>query len=516
MQQNAASDVGEKTFYDKIIVFDDMSTIADKSKHFAHFLTVSRKYGYICIYILHNIAQNNNEIWQLILSNTNIVVLFKSTVISPPIVTILYQNVIKSTNSYVPRNDLWLFNVYKKLTVNEHLMIDNRDINDHSIGRFRSFSESPSCQLCFYGMNNNDRRYIKYVAKAINNKSNIFKVVESVGTTICGEFFRKKINDNGNSSKESKSIIDNEELENSIKGNEKNCNFIDEKTTNVADSQKNPTREKLRDLSTETAKEKDSVSTTTTTLEKNEGPLQGLLNDLMFEIESEKITEFQGEENQTTVAEVHSTSSLTNEKQVIAATAANPTAFGVCLKNNSNTVVGNNIEENEKLIKMENNYNAKKLKIRNSMTNGSYNGLKDSNFKDDEILVYYLSLYLASNYHQMALENRFIDLNHRFLVQYLWSNVLPLNFNKYVNNFLTVNVFSANKNSNEKMKAIKTYLSNVENFKELQNCFIDNFEMIKYISNMTYNAMFYGTDEKARVIAYRVINEVNNVLFINK
>ena len=190
--KHATSDVGEKTFYDKIIVFDDMSTIADKSKHFAHFLTVSRKYGYICIYILHNIAQNKNEIWQLILSNTNIVVLFKSTVISPPIVTILYQNVIKSTNSYVPRNDLWLFNVYKKLTVNEHLMIDNRDINEHSIGRFRSFSESPTCQLCFYGMNNNDRRYIKYVAKAINNKSNIFKVVESVGTTICGEFFRKK------------------------------------------------------------------------------------------------------------------------------------------------------------------------------------------------------------------------------------------------------------------------------------------------------------------------------------
>ena len=189
---NTTNDVGEKSFYDKIIIFDDMSTIADKSKHFAHFLTVSRKYGYVCIYILHNIAQNNNEIWQLILSNTNIVVLFKSTVISPPILSILYQNVVKNTNSYVPRNDLWLFNVYKKLIVNEHLMIDNRDINKHSIGRFRSFSESPTCQLCFYGMNNNDRRYIKYVAKPINDKSKIFEVIESVGTTICGEFFRKK------------------------------------------------------------------------------------------------------------------------------------------------------------------------------------------------------------------------------------------------------------------------------------------------------------------------------------
>ena len=193
-----------------------MSTIVDKSKHFAHFLTVSRKYGYICLYILHNLSQNNNEIWQLILSNTNVVVLFKSTVISPSIVNILYQNVVRNTNSYVPRNDLWLFNVYKNMILYEHLMIDNRDINAHSIGRFRSFSESKTCQLCFYGMDNNDRRYIKYIAKPkFQQNSKVFEVVESVGTTICGEFFRKKIINNNGDKGDTKSRS-NQKLENSI------------------------------------------------------------------------------------------------------------------------------------------------------------------------------------------------------------------------------------------------------------------------------------------------------------
>ena len=116
----------------------------------------------------------------------------------------------------------------------------------------------------------------------------------------------------------------------------------------------------------------------------------------------------------------------------------------------------------------------------------------------------------------MALENRFIDLNHRLMVQYLWTNILPLNFNKYVNNFLRVNVFSASKNTNEKIKSIETFLEDIENFKELQNCFVEKFDTIKYICNITYNNMFYGTDEKARTIAYRVVNEMNNVLFVNK
>ena len=161
--------IGEKSEFNKLVVFDDMSTIADKSKDFSHFLTVSRKYGYICIYVLHNLSQNNNDIWQLILSNTSIVVLFKTVTISSPIVNILYQNAKRNTSKYIPRQDLWLFNVYKDInnSQNQHLMIDNRDVNSDTLGRFRSNTFSNVRQICYFAMEGNDRRYNRYIATPI-------------------------------------------------------------------------------------------------------------------------------------------------------------------------------------------------------------------------------------------------------------------------------------------------------------------------------------------------------------
>ena len=44
---------GENKKFDKLIVLDDVSGLADKSNDFANFLTVSQKFGYICLYIFH-------------------------------------------------------------------------------------------------------------------------------------------------------------------------------------------------------------------------------------------------------------------------------------------------------------------------------------------------------------------------------------------------------------------------------------------------------------------------------
>ena len=123
-QQQSSSSLGESNNFTSLVIFDDMSTIADKSKAFSHFLTVSRKYGYSCVYILHNLMQNNSDIWQLILANTKIIVLFKSVTISSPVVNILYQNAIRNTTKYIPRQDLWLFNVYKDLYKTSQIVKD--------------------------------------------------------------------------------------------------------------------------------------------------------------------------------------------------------------------------------------------------------------------------------------------------------------------------------------------------------------------------------------------------------
>ena len=53
---NAEADdlgIGEKDVYDRLIVTDDVSGLADKSNEFCSFLTVSRKCRYSCIYIFH-------------------------------------------------------------------------------------------------------------------------------------------------------------------------------------------------------------------------------------------------------------------------------------------------------------------------------------------------------------------------------------------------------------------------------------------------------------------------------
>lgn len=52
VDDNSRNRFGEKKF-DKIIVKDDVSGLADKSKDFSNILTVSRKFGYICLYIFN-------------------------------------------------------------------------------------------------------------------------------------------------------------------------------------------------------------------------------------------------------------------------------------------------------------------------------------------------------------------------------------------------------------------------------------------------------------------------------
>ena len=45
--------IREKDIFDCLIVMDDVSGLPDKSSEFCNFLTVSRKYGYTCVYVFH-------------------------------------------------------------------------------------------------------------------------------------------------------------------------------------------------------------------------------------------------------------------------------------------------------------------------------------------------------------------------------------------------------------------------------------------------------------------------------
>ena len=47
--------LGELPHINRLIIMDDVSGLADKSKEFSIFLTVSGKYGFSCLYVFHTI-----------------------------------------------------------------------------------------------------------------------------------------------------------------------------------------------------------------------------------------------------------------------------------------------------------------------------------------------------------------------------------------------------------------------------------------------------------------------------
>ena len=77
--KNVKNIFGEKSVHDRLIVFDDVSGLADDSKKFVSFLTVARKYSYNCVYIFHTIYPEKAN-WRTILSQTNIYHIFPATV----------------------------------------------------------------------------------------------------------------------------------------------------------------------------------------------------------------------------------------------------------------------------------------------------------------------------------------------------------------------------------------------------------------------------------------------------
>ena len=59
---NVNSSSGENRKLHRLIIMDDVSGIANVSKNFSDFLTVSRKFGYNCVYVFHVIVPSS-QVW---------------------------------------------------------------------------------------------------------------------------------------------------------------------------------------------------------------------------------------------------------------------------------------------------------------------------------------------------------------------------------------------------------------------------------------------------------------------
>ena len=127
---------GKNKNLDRLIVMDDISGVADVSKKITNFLTVSRKFGYNCVYVFHVIVPAS-QIWQKIISQTNIFSIFPASVPHNTVTKIIQSNCILQSKKYVPARSLWLNRVFTDLA-NRHekhcLTIDCGYINKNGPG----------------------------------------------------------------------------------------------------------------------------------------------------------------------------------------------------------------------------------------------------------------------------------------------------------------------------------------------------------------------------------------------
>ena len=170
---------------DRLIVMDDVSGVADISKKIANFLIVSRKFEYHCVYVFHVIAPAT-QIWQKIISQTNIFNIFPASVPQNTVAKILQSNCILQLKKYVPVTSLCINSVFTD-SANSHekhcLTIDCSYKNKNGPGRYRSAADNPDEQICYFNKPNDDGYYNVFISKRIkaeNISEGIYFKIERV------------------------------------------------------------------------------------------------------------------------------------------------------------------------------------------------------------------------------------------------------------------------------------------------------------------------------------------------
>ena len=175
---------GEKSIHDRLIVFDDVSGLADDSKKFVSFLTVARKYSYNCVYIFHTIYPEKAN-WLTILSQRNIYNIFPATVSLKDVRKILEGTCIRKTSKCIPRASLRVSRLFIELANRNDkvcLTLDCSNTNKDGPGRFRTDADNPDNQVCCFNSANDEQVYNDFVSERIktpNSENDFhFKILE--------------------------------------------------------------------------------------------------------------------------------------------------------------------------------------------------------------------------------------------------------------------------------------------------------------------------------------------------
>ena len=163
---------GEIINRDRLIVFDDVSGLADNSNKFANFLTVARKYKFNCVYIFHTIYPEKAT-WKTILSQTNIFNIFPASVSLNSVKRILDGSCVRKTTRYIPRSLLWINRLFIELANKSQkvcLTLDCSNTNRDGPSRFRSEADNPDKQVCYFNTPTDEQVYNEFIARRIKSK----------------------------------------------------------------------------------------------------------------------------------------------------------------------------------------------------------------------------------------------------------------------------------------------------------------------------------------------------------
>ena len=169
---NVTSVFGEKINRDRLIVFDDVSGLADNSNKFANFLTVARKYKYNCVYIFHTIYPEKAT-WKTILSQTNIFNIFPASVSLSSVRRILDGSCVRKSSKYIPRSQLWINRLFIELANKSKkvcLTLDCSNTNRDGPSRFRSDADNPDKQVCYFNSPTDKQVFNEFIARRIKSK----------------------------------------------------------------------------------------------------------------------------------------------------------------------------------------------------------------------------------------------------------------------------------------------------------------------------------------------------------
>ena len=174
------NELGENLQVNKLIIMDDVSGLADKSQEFSNFLTVSRKYGFSCLYVFHTIYPGRQN-WEMIMSQTDIFNFFPGSIHSSRILKTLSLFASRQKNTYLPNQQVWLNKLYFQISNSKDkkcLTIDTRDVNELGPGKFRTYANNGEEQTCYFNRNRSDTYFTSFFAKRTQTNPITFSIVK--------------------------------------------------------------------------------------------------------------------------------------------------------------------------------------------------------------------------------------------------------------------------------------------------------------------------------------------------